>query len=88
MRTADPEVTAVTATSVPGAGPAAVLRMTRARTDWRLSWSTATPPAVTAATGHRAADPTHPNTDMVDMPAIVRHQDRGALRLDHKHDQA
>src|SRR6516164_3980033 len=25
---------------------------------------------------------------MVDMPVIVRHQDRGALRLDHRHDQA
>jgi hypothetical protein len=23
-----------------------------------------------------------------DMPVIVRHQDRGALRLDHWHDQA
>ena len=28
----------------------------------------------------------HP--DLVDMPVIVRHQDRGALRLDHRHDQA
>ena len=27
-------------------------------------------------------------THMVDMPVIVRHQDRGALRLDHRHDQA
>jgi uncharacterized protein with PQ loop repeat len=27
-------------------------------------------------------------TLMVDMPVIVRHQDRGALRLDHRHDQA
>src|SRR4029077_11921951 len=27
-------------------------------------------------------------TVMVDMPVIVRHQDRGALRLDHGHDQA
>jgi hypothetical protein len=26
--------------------------------------------------------------DLVDMPVIVRHQDRGALRLDHRHDQA
>jgi hypothetical protein len=25
---------------------------------------------------------------MVDMPVIVRHQDRGAPRLDHRHDQA
>jgi hypothetical protein len=25
---------------------------------------------------------------MADMPVIVRHQDRGALRLDHRHDQA
>jgi hypothetical protein len=25
-------------------------------------------------------------TLMVDMPVIVRHQDRGALRLDHMHD--
>ena len=25
---------------------------------------------------------------LVDMPVIVRHQDRGALRLDHRHDQA
>jgi len=25
---------------------------------------------------------------MVDMPVIVRYQDRGALRLDHRHDQA
>ena len=25
---------------------------------------------------------------MVDMPVIVRHQNRGALRLDHRHDQA
>jgi putative transposase len=28
------------------------------------------------------------NALMVDMPVIVRHQDRGALRLDHRHDQA
>jgi hypothetical protein len=28
------------------------------------------------------------HTHMVDMPVIVRHQDRGALRLDHRHDQA
>jgi hypothetical protein len=28
----------------------------------------------------------HPH--LVDMPVIVRHQDRGALRLDHRHDQA
>jgi hypothetical protein len=27
-------------------------------------------------------------TLMVDMRVIVRHQDRGALRLDHLHDQA
>jgi hypothetical protein len=25
---------------------------------------------------------------MLDMEVIVRHQDRGALRLDHRHDQA
>ena len=25
---------------------------------------------------------------LADMPVIVRHQDRGALRLDHRHDQA
>ncbi len=25
---------------------------------------------------------------MVDMPVIVKHQDRDALRLDHRHDQA
>ena len=25
---------------------------------------------------------------MVDMPVIVRHQDQGALHLDHRHDQA
>ena len=25
---------------------------------------------------------------LVDMPVIVRHKDRGALRLDHRHDQA
>ena len=27
-------------------------------------------------------------THLVDMPVIVRYQDRGALRLDHGHDQA
>src|ERR1700755_1861427 len=25
---------------------------------------------------------------LADMPVIVRHQDQGALRLDHRHDQA
>ena len=28
------------------------------------------------------------HTLMADMPVIVRHQDQGALRLDHRHDQA
>jgi len=28
----------------------------------------------------------HPT--LVDMPVMARHQDRGALRLDHRHDQA
>jgi hypothetical protein len=32
--------------------------------------------------------PDRKHTLMVDMPVIVRHQDRGALRLDHRHDQA
>src|ERR1700683_3728726 len=36
----------------------------------------------------RARLPADQRPNLVDMPVIVRHQDRGALRLDHRHDQA
>jgi hypothetical protein len=35
---------------------------------------------------HHRPKGNHPH--LADMPLIVRHQDRGALRLDHRHDQA
>ena len=40
------------------------------------------------ASSVRLTRPRYPRPLMVDMPVIVRHHDRGALRLDHRHDQA
>jgi hypothetical protein len=64
-----------------GAAPCANARICRRQGLWaRLLWPHPSRPS------RFRGNASHPL--LVDMPVIVRHQNRGALRLDHRHDQA